>query len=149
MMRIGTFLQESPLIATIWAARSFESQLSKLLAGHKLNLSGALVLVSILLEEPGRVNPSLLAEALSMTRGNISHSVAALEANGFISRRIDPEDARAHHLALRPEGKKMAMQVVRVLHRMQTSFEKRVGEAQIRNFIRTLRELQDEGREGV
>lgn len=148
-MRIETFLQESPLIATMWAARGFERQLARAIAGHNMNVSGALVLVSILLEEPGKVTPSALAEALSMTRGNISHAIAALEASGLVTRRLDPEDARAHHLVLKPEGKKMAMQVVRVLHRMQTSFEKRVGPAQIRSFIRLLKELQEECRTGV
>lgn len=40
------------------------------------------------------------------------------------------------------------MQVVRVLHRMQTAFEKRIGTTRIRDFIRVLRELEEEGSGG-
>ena len=148
-MRIEVFLQESPLMATIRAGRQFETRMAGLLSAQKVNFSGALILASILLEDPGKVKPSDLAAVLSTTRGNISHSLAALEANGLVTRRLDPEDARAHHVALKPEGKKIAMQVVRVLHRMETSFEKRVGPAQIKTFNRVLKELQEEGRRGV
>jgi DNA-binding MarR family transcriptional regulator len=143
-MKIEAFLRESPLISVIQAARGFELRLNDVLSEHQLNLSAALVLVSVLLEEPTKVSPSELASALSMTRGNISHAVAGLEANGLLARRLDPEDARAHHLSLKPNGKKVAMQVVRVLHRLQMSFEKRVGTAQIKSFISVLKELEQE-----
>ena len=56
--------------------------------------------------------------------------IAALEAKGFILRRIDPDDARSFHLVLRPQGKKCAMQVIRTFDRMQKDFEKRIGAAE-------------------
>lgn len=146
-MKIQAFLRESPLIAVIWAARGFEGRLSEVLYENKLNLSAALVLVSVLLEEPRKVNPSELAAALSMTKGNISHSIAGLEAKGLLARKLDPADARAHQLTLKPHGKRVAMQVVRVLHGMQTSFERRVGTAQIKSFIGLLKELEQDCRE--
>jgi DNA-binding MarR family transcriptional regulator len=148
-VRIETFLRESPLMATIQAGRQFETRVAGLLSAQKVNFSGALILAAILLEDPGKVKPSDLAVVLSTTRGNISHSIAALEAGGLLTRRLDPDDARAHHLALKPEGKKIAMQVVRVLHRMETSLEKRVGTAQIKNFTRVLKELGEAGGRGV
>lgn len=89
------------------------------------------------------MTPSELAAVLSMTRGNLSHCVASLEAAGFITRKIDPEDARAHHLMLKPPGRKAAMQVIRVLHRTQSSFEKTVGAAQIRTFLQVLKTIED------
>ncbi len=137
-MKIQAFLTESPLVAVVWTARRLEAQLKD----RSLNLSTGLVLVSILFEEPRPVTPSQLAAVLSMKRANMSHLIASLEADGLVARRIDPEDARAHHLVLRPQGKKVAMQVVRVLHQMQTLFEKRVGPAQIRKLIELLREIE-------
>jgi DNA-binding MarR family transcriptional regulator len=143
-MKIQSFLRQSPLIAVIQAARVLDSELTKLLKDKGLNLSTALVLVSILFEEPKNVSPSHLAAALSMTRGNISHSIASLEAGGLLARQLDPEDARAHHLTLKPQGKKVGMQVVRILHQMQTSFEKSIGSAQIKELIHLLRRIEQE-----
>lgn len=134
-MKIQAFLRESPLIAVVWTARRFELQLSQLFRDKELNLSAALVLVSIFFEEPGRVSPSQLADVLSMTRGNVSHAISSLEAQGLLTRRLDPNDARAFQLFLKPQGKRMAMQVVRILHQMQSSFEKTIGVAQLTTFL--------------
>lgn len=142
-MKIDAFLTESPVTAVVWAARTFEKKLTALFRERQLNLSAALVLVSILFEEPRKVTPSELAAVLSMTRGNLSHCVASLEAAGFITRKINPEDARVHHLTLKPQGRKAAMQVIRVLHRTQLSFEKTVGAAQIRGFLRVLKTIEE------
>jgi DNA-binding MarR family transcriptional regulator len=143
-MKIESFLGQSPLIAVIQAARVLDSELSRLLKDKGLNLSTALVLVSILFEEPNNVSPSHLAAVLSMTKGNISHSIASLEAAGLLARRLDPEDARAHRLTLKPHGKKVGMQVVRVLHQMQTSFERTIGSGRIKELIHLLRQVEQE-----
>jgi DNA-binding MarR family transcriptional regulator len=143
-MKIQSFLGQSPLVAVIQAARVLDNELNRLLKDKGLNFSTALVLVSVLFEEPRTVTPSHLAAALSMTKGNVSHSIASLEAAGLLARRLNPEDARAHHLTLKPQGKKVAMQVVRVLHQMQTSFEKTIGSAQIKGLINLLRQIEQE-----
>lgn len=142
-MKIEAFLEQSPLFAVSRAARKFETHLAQLFKEEKMNFLEALVLVSILLEEPKRVNPSKLSETFSTTRGNISHCLSALEAKGMIARKISPEDARAFHLVLKPQGRKMAMQVIRTLDHLQSSFEKTVGVAQIKSSLETIRKVED------
>src|SRR3954454_21352696 len=112
-MKIETFLEQSPLFAVNWAARKFEANVTRLLADKNLNFLEALILVSVLFEEPKRVSPSQLATVFSTTRGNISHCVSSLEAGGLLARRIDPDDARGYQLFLKPQGRKTAMQVIR------------------------------------
>jgi DNA-binding MarR family transcriptional regulator len=142
-MKIDTFLEQSPLFAVSRAGRKFEAQLAQVFAEENVNFLEALVLVSIQLEEPNRVNPSKLADTFSTTRGNISHCLSSLEAKGLISRKIDPEDARAFHLLLKPQGKKMAMQVIRILDHLQRSFEKSVGVTQIKSALKVVRDVQE------
>jgi len=141
-MKIEAFLRESPLVAITRASRTLETQLSRRFQEKGLSFSAALILVSIFFEEPKRVTPSQLGEILSMTRGNVSHCLSSLEAQGLLGRRIDPEDARSYQLLLKPQGKKAAMQVVRILHRMQTSFEKSIGTAQLKAMLAGIQQLE-------
>lgn len=142
-MKIEAFLEQSPLFAVSRAARKFDVHLAQLFKDEKVNFLEALVLVSILLEEPKKVNPSKLSETFSTTRGNISHCLSSLEAKGMIARKIDPEDARAFQLILKPQGRKMAMQVIRTLDRLQAAFEKAVGVAQMKSALQVIRNVED------
>ena len=134
-MRIEAFLEQSPLFELSRAARNVERHIGRIFQAEGLHLLEALVLVAAFFEAPEPVRPSRLAETLHTTRGNVSHCVAALEAKGFILRRIDPEDARSFHLVVRPQGKKCAMQVIRTFDRMQRDFEKRIGSAELREAL--------------
>jgi len=63
-----------------------------------------MVLAAMFFEAPRPVMPSQLAETLEPTRGNVSHCVSSLEAKGLLQRKIDPEDARAYQLTLKPQA---------------------------------------------
>jgi DNA-binding MarR family transcriptional regulator len=141
-MKIQAFLKESPITSVITAGRTFERKVNFIFNEKQLNFTNALVLVSILLEEPQKVRLGQLAEVLSMTKGNLSHSISSLEALGYLTRKIDLEDARVHHLTLKPSGKKAAMQAVRVLHRMQAHLEQSVGTSQIHTLLRSLKQVE-------
>jgi DNA-binding MarR family transcriptional regulator len=130
-MKIETFLEQSPLFTVNWATRKFESHVTRLLADKNLNFLEALILVSILFEEPKRVSPSQLAMVVS-----------SLEASGLLARRIDPDDARGYQLFLKPQGRKTAMQVIRTFDRMQTTFEQTVGAAQLQTAIDVIRRVE-------
>ena len=110
-MKIETFLRQSPLFEISLAARQVESHLARLLGRAEVSFLEALVLVSIVFEKPLTTSPSRLAKTFSTTRGNISHCISSLEAKGLLTRKIDPQDARAYQLLLKPQGKKIAMQL--------------------------------------
>lgn len=141
-MRIDAFLRQSPMFAVNRAARRFNQFVDKALAADGLGLMEGLVLVAILFEAPRQIKPSQLAETFATTRANISHSVSSLEAKGMIERRIDPTDARAYLLTLKPAGKKTAMRVIRAYDRMQQMFEKEIGKAALAEALEVIRELE-------
>jgi DNA-binding MarR family transcriptional regulator len=141
-MRIDAFLRESPMFAVNRAARRFNSFVGQALAADDLSFLEGLVLVAIVLESPRQIKPSQLAETFVTTRANISHSLSSLEAKGLLQRRIDPVDARAFLLTLKPAGRKCAMRVIRAHDRMQAAFEKEVGKTALAETLKVIRALE-------
>src|SRR5579863_4851690 len=108
-MRIHAFLHESPMFAVSRAARRFEALAARALADDDLSFLEGLTLAALFFEAPKVVKPSQLAETFGTTRGTVSHCISSLEAKGLLQRRIDPEDARAYQLSLKPQGKRCAL----------------------------------------
>lgn len=141
-MRIDAFLRESPMFVVNRAARRFESLAARALASDGLNFLEGMVLAAMYFEAPRPVKPSQLAETFATTRGNVSHCVSSLEARELLQRRIDPEDARAYQLTLKPLGKKSAVRVIGVLDKLQREFEREVGKTALGEMLKSLRKLE-------
>jgi len=141
-MRIDAFLRESPMFAVNRAARRFDALAADVLKGDGLSFLEGLTLAAVFFEAPKSIKPSQLAEAFGTTRGNVSHCVSSLEAKGLLQRRIDPEDARAYQLALKPQGKRCALRVIAALDKLQREFEAEIGKSALGEMLRTLRKLE-------
>ena len=126
-MRIEAFLRQSPAFQASRIARRMDASLNQVLESEGVTTFEALLLAAIFFEKRGEINPSALAEAFETTRSNVSHCISSLEAKELVERRIDPLDARAVQLVLRPQGKKRAVRVVGILDRMQRRFEEGIG----------------------
>jgi DNA-binding MarR family transcriptional regulator len=141
-MRIDAFLHESPMFAVNRAARRFESLAGQALAADSLNFLEGLVLAAMYFEAPSPVKPSQLAETFGTTRGNVSHCVSSLEAVGLLLRKIDPEDARAYQLTLKPQGKKCAVRVIGAFDKLQREFEREIGKTALSEMLKAIRKLE-------
>ena len=142
-MRIDAFLQESPMFTVSRAARRFEALGARALAADKLGFLEGLVLAALFFEAPRLVKPSQLAETFGTTRGNVSHCISSLEAKGLLQRKIDPEDARAYQLALKPQGKRCAVRVIAILDKLQNEFESEIGKPALNEMLTALRKLEE------
>jgi DNA-binding MarR family transcriptional regulator len=141
-MRIDAFLHESPMFAVNRAARRFESLAAQSLATDDLNFLEGLVLAAMFFEAPRPVKPSQMAETFGTTRGNVSHCVSSLEAKGLLQRKIDPDDARAYQLTLKPQGKKCAVLVIGVFDKLQKEFEREIGKTALGEMLKALHKLE-------
>jgi DNA-binding MarR family transcriptional regulator len=141
-MRIDAFLNESPMFAVNRAARRFESLTTQVLAADSLGFLEGLVLAAMFFEAPRLVKPSQLAETFGTTRGNVSHCVSSLEAKGLLQRKIDPEDARAYLLTLKPQGKKCALRVIGAFDKLQKEFESEIGKTALSEMLKAIRKLE-------
>jgi DNA-binding MarR family transcriptional regulator len=120
-----------------------EAALNLVLKNEEMTAFEALVLAAIFFEKRGEIKPSALAEAFETTRSNVSHCISSLEAKGLVQRKIDPEDARAVQLVLRPQGRRQAARVAGILDRMQRRLEEEIGAAKLGESIRRLVEVAE------
>jgi DNA-binding MarR family transcriptional regulator len=141
-MRIDVFLKESPMFAISRAARRFDALASETLAADGLGFFEGLLLAAVYFEAPKPVKPSQLAETFATTRSNVSHCIASLEGKGLLQRKIDPADARAYQLYLKPQGKKCALRVVSAFEKLQRGFEREVGKTQMISMLETISRLE-------
>jgi DNA-binding MarR family transcriptional regulator len=142
-MRIESFLKQSPVFQANRMARRMDAALAEVLKGEELSVFEAMVLVAIFFEKRGEIKPSELAVAFQTTRGNVSHCVSSLEAKGLVERRIDPEDARAFQLMLKPSGRRRAVRVVGILDRIQRQLEETVGVATLESMLKQLGKVEE------
>lgn len=124
------------------AARRFEALASRALAGDDLSFLEGLALAALFFEAPKMVKPSQLAETFGTTRGNVSHCISSLEAKGLLQRKIDPADARAFLLALKPQGKRAALRVIGAFDKLQKEFEGEIGKTALAEMLRAIRKLE-------
>ena len=141
-MRIDVFLQESPMFAANRAARRFEALTAQVLGEDSLSFLEGLVLAAMFFEAPRAVKPSQLAETFGTTRGNVSHCVSSLEGRGLLQRKIDPEDARAYQLTLKPQGKRCALRVIGAFDKLQKEFEEEIGKKALSEMLKAIRKLE-------
>lgn len=130
------------MFAVSRAARRFEGVALKALASDRLSFLEGLTLAALFFEAPRPVKPSQLAETFGTTRGNVSHCITSLEAKGWLQRRIDPEDARAYQLTLKPQGKRCAVRVIAALDKLQREFEGEIGKNALAEMVRLIRRLE-------
>lgn len=142
-MRIETFLKQSPMFCVAFAARRFDIQTTRLLEADELNFLEALILATLFFEAPAAVKPSQLADTFGTTRGNVSHCVSSLEAKDLVQRKIDPEDGRVFHLALKPQGRRTAIRVIGALDKVQKEFEDAVGKDTLQSALCVIRSLAE------
>jgi DNA-binding MarR family transcriptional regulator len=142
-MRIEAFLRQSPIVQVSRTARRLEASLNLVLKDEEVTAFEALVLAAIFFEKRGEIKPSALAEAFETTRSNVSHCISSLEARGLVERKIDPEDARAVQLVLRPQGRRRSARVVGILDRMQRQFEEGIGVGKLEGMIAQMAEVEE------
>jgi DNA-binding MarR family transcriptional regulator len=142
-MRIEAFLRQSPIVQTSRIARRMEASLNLVLKQEEVTAFEALVLAALFFETSGAIKPSALAAAFETTRSNVSHCISSLEGMGLVQRKIDPEDARAVRLVLRPQGKKQAARVVGIMDQMQRQLEAGIGAAKLEAMMRQMAEVEE------
>ena len=140
-MRIEAFLEHSPMFALSRAGRRAEALALRVFAADSLNLLEGLVLAALFLEAPAAVKPSSLAVTFRTSRSNISHCLSLLEARALIQRRIDPDDARAYAILLRPAGKRSALRVIASFDELQRRYETAAGKGALRAALDLIAKL--------
>lgn len=140
-MRIEKYLEQSPAFALNAAYEAVIPSLNKILKNEGVNLLQGLVLTALFFEGQEDITPSQLSAQFKTSKGNMSHILSHLEYQGWIKRTVDPSDARKFSIELKPEGKKKAIALIKIYDRLQSNFEKVLGEANCLKIAKNLSQL--------
>jgi DNA-binding MarR family transcriptional regulator len=146
-MKIEQYVKKSLLFAIGSSYNRIWRELNLRLQEQKLNILQAMILISLFFEDPEAVNPSSLAESLLATRGNISHCLSKLEKRGFVRRTLSMKDARSYQITLKPEGKRQALRLIKLMDGLEGLFEKRFGRDHVLATVQRLRSYEVAHRE--
>lgn len=141
-MKIQQYVRNSLILAigsnydTVW--RDLNSKLKK----ENCNLLQAVILISIFFEQTDSVTPSDLAAIFRTSRGNVSHCISHLEKRGFMKRSLDEKDARSYRLILKPEGKKVALRLIKIIDDLESHFERQLGKQAVQTTIDNMNAIE-------
>ena len=99
-------------ISVVQAYQACDRQYSRMLAQLSLTIPQFDVL-NVIAEAQGNATPALLADALMVTRGNITPLLRRLETRGWLTERTHPGDRRSLLLDLTPAGREVLTQARR------------------------------------
>jgi DNA-binding MarR family transcriptional regulator len=109
---------------------------------------GQMVLLRVLVDK-GRATPKELAEALSVTTGNITGLVDKLEAAGLVTRTRSTEDRRVVHIELTVKARQRFRKVQRAAVDMLSEAFEGWTQPQIRQLQDLLERLSSNQRRAV
>lgn len=96
------------------------------------------------LYDAGRVAPSHLAEGMAMTKGAISKLADRLLEKSLIERRANPNDKRAHTLALNREGRALVPRLAALADENDQEFFGTLTSEERQQLARLLRKIASE-----
>lgn len=130
--------------ALLWrVSKLWQSTMHGTLTGLGLSSTNAIVLSNILrLELEGKdVTQSQLAALCSVDRMTASTILRALEAKGFIERKVHGADKRSIELTLTSEGRTVAHEALRRVSDVHQKFFELIDDEQLRQLTTGLSEL--------
>lgn len=96
------------------------------------------------LYDAGSVAPSQLAEAMAMTKGAISKLADRLLEKALIERRANPDDRRAHTLALNRAGRALVPRLAALADENDEEFFETLASDERRRLAQLLRKIVKE-----
>ena len=122
-MKLLDYVGTSATLRALQMANEIQSRTATKLRPFGLNLTEALIVISAFVEPNKRVRPSAVAEALSTSRGNVSHGISKLCEQGFITRLDRGSDARSSEITTTSKGSALAVKLMAAFNELEEYFD--------------------------
>ncbi|NED96900.1 MarR family transcriptional regulator [Phytoactinopolyspora alkaliphila] len=99
-------------------------------------------LILLTLKTKPSANQRELAAAVGIQGATLTHHLAAMEADGLLTRRRDPSNRRIHQMKLTPEGEQAFLRVKDAAVRFNAKLNEGLSEEQLEQFQVTLAQLR-------
>lgn len=120
------------------AARMLDAKIG---GHHGLSFAELRLLRALAGAPAGGLRPTELAVALELTPSGATRAVLPLQKRGIVSRRPDPDDARASRIALTPAGRTLAADASATAAEGAARLLRRLSLGQTRQLERLLGEI--------
>lgn len=123
------------------ANRHYYMYLGKALAPYGLNTSQYLF-IAVLCKEPG-ITQDKLPERIGVNKSTVTRTLAQLEQNGFIRRRVNPQDKRTTSVHPTAQAQAVFPQIMKIVSRWDAAVTARFTDSEkqaLRGLVRRLAE---------
>ena len=141
-MKIDQYLNSSPIFLLHGMRGQIERAMLPIFQGEGVNFSEALILITLLFDSKGGINPSQLVNSLNMSKAAVSQSLSKLESLGLIKRSLDNRDARKYGLELTTKGKKKANVLVKFFESVENKIEERLSFLELSEFTSQIQGIE-------
>ena len=141
-LKINQYVEKSLLFAIGSSYATIWRKLNVQLKSEQCNLLQAVILISVFFEKSSQVTPSMLARSFHTSPGNVSHCISHLEKKGFLKRSLSEYDARSYELHIKPEGKKVAVRLIKMIDECEQFFECHTGKQKLAQMVDQLYEIE-------
>lgn len=114
--------------------------IDKLLRPHGLTFARYEVLRLLTFVQSGSLSMGRLGELLQVHPASVTNAVARLEADGFVTRRQNPDDSRSTLAEVRPAGRRLVERATGDLNAYFTDVGAIAGLDRLRNVLVQLRQ---------
>lgn len=141
-MKFQAFRNRSLIMGSLLAAQALQSWLKKNSKDSSLSFLGSLIILAVHFEgKEKKSGPSKLAASLGFSRSRVSQEISLLVTKGYARRGIVVESARSISISLTPLGEKKAMELIKLLTKLQNLIDQTVGENEAEKMNNSLIKL--------
>jgi len=97
--------------------------------------------IMLLLSEHGPMSQLAAGDALEIDRTTMVQLIDALEAKGWVKRRVDANDRRKHALEITPAGAKAQLKLKATLTDVEAKILKNLSKAEVEQLARLLQKI--------
>lgn len=133
-MKIDQYLESSPLFLLHSMRTQIERAMLPIFQAEEVNFSESLILITLLFDGKGMINPTQLVNSLHMAKAAVSQSLSKLESMKLIKRKLDSRDARKYGLELTVGGKKKANTLVKFFEEVENKIEEQLSSLEVSQF---------------
>lgn len=91
----------------------------------------------------GAMSQTCLAEYTGQDRNSLSRTLAILEKNGLIEKRVSASDKRYCEVSVTPRGEEVHKELMEILERWRQTVFGQIPEEEMRQFVATSEKLMD------
>lgn len=108
---------------------------------EKMNLNTTQARVLLILSKNNNVSIDYISKESFISKSSVTKAVKTLESNGFLTKRINPEDNRKKIVTITEKGKEVKKAAIETNKKIEDELKAKIGEEELINLKKSLAKL--------